>query len=114
MRGVAAADYVIAYRGCAVNAIKAAFRQAAARAGFTAGDVTPYVPRHTAATWMAQDGVPLWKIAGRLGHRDTRMVGRHAERLVRKRNAARSGTARLGRAVPPSGAEREASVAAKP
>lgn len=32
---------------------------------------------HTAATWMAQDGVPLWTIAGFFGHSDTRMVEKH-------------------------------------
>lgn len=31
-------------------------------------DVTPHVLRHTAATWMARKGVPLWKIAGILGN----------------------------------------------
>src|SRR5690606_20155432 len=36
-----------------------------------------YTLRHTAATWMAQVGVPLWEIAGHLGHQDTRMVEKH-------------------------------------
>src|SRR5690606_22323449 len=49
----------------------------AARVGFTPGEVTPYTLRHTAATWMAQVGVPLWEIAGHLGHQDTRMVEKH-------------------------------------
>jgi integrase len=31
-------------------------------------DVTPHVLRHTAATWMARHGVPLWQIAGVLGN----------------------------------------------
>lgn len=30
--------------------------------------LTPHVLRHTAATWMARRGVPLWKIAGILGN----------------------------------------------
>lgn len=30
-------------------------------------DVTPHTLRHTAATWMAQDRVDLWQIAGFLG-----------------------------------------------
>lgn len=30
--------------------------------------LTPHVFRHTAATWMARRGVPLWKIAGVLGN----------------------------------------------
>jgi len=69
-------DYVIEYGGAPINAIKRAFREAAARAGFTPGAVTPYTLRHTAATWMAQRGVSLWEIAGFLGHSDTRMVER--------------------------------------
>jgi integrase len=52
-------------------------QEAAATAGFPPGDVTPYVLRHMAATWMTQDGVPLWTIAGFLGHSDIRMVEKH-------------------------------------
>ncbi|WP_371821905.1 tyrosine-type recombinase/integrase [Skermanella sp. TT6] len=70
-------DYVIEYGGYAVNSIRTAFREAAALAGFAKGDVTPYVLRHTAATWMAQDGVPLWEIANYLGHKTTRMVEKY-------------------------------------
>ena len=65
------------YGGFAVGSIEKAFRETAARAGFAPGEVTPYTLRHTAATWMAQDGVPLWEIAGHLGHQDTRMVEKH-------------------------------------
>jgi len=46
------------------------------RPGSSSGISNPYVLRHTAATWMAQDGVPLGEIAGYLGHADTRMVER--------------------------------------
>jgi integrase len=76
-KATARTDWVIEYHGYAINSIKTAFRDAAATAGFPPGDVTPYVLRHTAATWMAQDGVPLWTIAGFLGHSDIRMVERH-------------------------------------
>jgi integrase len=40
------------------------------RAASIAGvrDVTPHVLRHTAATWMARKGVPIWRIAGILGN----------------------------------------------
>jgi len=40
--------------------------RAAKRAGVP--DVTPHVLRHTAATWMARRGVPLFTIAGVLGN----------------------------------------------
>ena len=66
--------YVITYGGYAVGSIKKAFRATAAEAGFD--DVTPYVIRHTAATWMAQSGVELWDIASYLGT-SLRMVEKH-------------------------------------
>jgi integrase len=56
---------VIRYGGYAVGSIRRAFRNTAAEAGFN--DVTPYTLRHTATTWMAQDGVDLWEIAGYMG-----------------------------------------------
>ncbi|WP_133612483.1 site-specific integrase [Dongia mobilis] len=67
-------DYVIAYAGYPVGSIKKAFRATAVEAGFL--DVTPYVLRHTAATWMAQDGVALWDIAAYLGT-SLKMVEEH-------------------------------------
>ena len=76
-QSLAETDYVIEHAGYPVGSVKKGFRLTAERAGFRRGEVTPYVLRHTAATWMAQDGVPLWDIAGFLGHRDTRMVDRH-------------------------------------
>jgi len=71
-----------------------------ALAGFAPGEVVPYTLRHTAATWMAQAGVPLWEIAGFLGHADTRMVERtyahhHPEY---QRRAAAAIEARLAKA----------------
>lgn len=41
------------------------FGTACRRAGLT--DVTPHTLRHTCGTWMAQEGVDLWGIAGWLG-----------------------------------------------
>ena len=99
-------DYVIEYGGAPINAIKRAFREAAERAGFGPGAVTPYTLRHTAATWMAQKGVPLWEIAGFLGHADTRMVERtyahhHPEQMERARKALSAQIARTGAASNP-------------
>lgn len=45
--------------------IRPAFNTAVARAGLKG--VTPHVLRHTAATWMAQDGCTPYQIAGALG-----------------------------------------------
>jgi integrase len=49
------------------------FMRAAKAAGLN--DVSPHTVRHTAATWMARQGTPLWKIAGILGN-STAMVER--------------------------------------
>jgi len=38
--------------------------------------VTPHTLRHTAATWMAQAGVPMWVISKYLGHTSTRTTER--------------------------------------
>lgn len=59
-------DYVIEFRGGPVLSIKRGFQAAARRANLTG--VTPHVIRHSAATWMAQQGVPLGEIARYLGN----------------------------------------------
>ncbi|MBS1056129.1 site-specific integrase [Gluconobacter kondonii] len=64
--------YVIEWAGDRIRSIKRGFRAATERAGLE--NVTPHTLRHTAATWMAQAGIPLWEIAGFLGHSNTRMV----------------------------------------
>ncbi len=82
--------FVVEWGGDRVESIKHGFRDAAARAGLT--DVTPHTLRHTAATWMAQKGVPLWEVAGMLGHSDAAMVaetyGHHSPDHLRKAAAA--------------------------
>jgi integrase len=40
--------------------------------------VRAYVTRHTFASWMVQDGVPLWDIAQALGHSSLDFVSRYA------------------------------------
>ena len=67
---------VIEYKGQGVRSVRTAFSDAVALAGL-GSDVTPYTLRHTAATWAAMAGVPLWDIAHMLGHSTTRMVERH-------------------------------------
>ncbi|BBK37748.1 integrase [Allostella sp. ATCC 35155] len=70
-------EFVIAYHGQPIASIKKAFRDACTTAGLTG--VTPGTLRHTAATWMAQAGVPMWEIAGRLGHSTTRTTELYAK-----------------------------------
>ena len=66
-RRTATSDLVIAYYGDPVHSIKRAFRAIAADAGLT--DVTPNTLRHTAGTWASAAGVPLYQVAGMLGHK---------------------------------------------
>ena len=93
---LAQSDYVVEFAGRPVGSVKTGFNAACRRAGLTG--VSPKVLRHTAATWMAQNGVDLWDIAGYLGHKDTRMVervyGHHCPNHLRRASAA------IGRVAP--------------
>lgn len=62
----ASCDHVIAYRGQKVADVKTGFNSSATRAGIP--DCTSHTLRHTAGTWTAQRAVPIWEIAGYLGH----------------------------------------------
>jgi integrase len=64
--------YVIEYAGERVLNIKKGFAAAAKRAGLD--DVTPHDLRHTAAVWMAEDGVSMDEIAQYLGHSSSRVT----------------------------------------
>jgi len=66
--------HVITFRGKPVLDIKKGFAAACERAGVP--DVTPHTLRHTAATWMAQAGVPMRVISLYLGHTDSRTTER--------------------------------------
>lgn len=59
-------SYVIEYAGDRVLNIKKGFAGAARRAGIEG--ITPHDLRHTAAVWMAEDGVSMDEIAQSLGH----------------------------------------------
>ena len=87
---VAETDFVIEYHGRPAASVKKSFRDAVRIAGLA--DVVPYTLRHTAATWMAQQGVPMWEIAGLMGHTSTRMVERvyakHHPDYMRRATAA--------------------------
>lgn len=72
-----------------IGDIKKAFAAACRRAKLV--DVTPHTLRHTCGTWMAQAGVPIWEIAGFLGHsvqRTTELYAHHhPDYMERARNA---------------------------
>lgn len=73
-----ATGFVVSYQGRPVANIRHAFENAVERAGL-GPDVTPHVLRHTCATWLASRGVPLFDVAGFLGHRDLRTTERYAK-----------------------------------
>lgn len=73
-RDLAQSDHVIEFAGRPVQAVKRGFARACKRAGLNG--VTPHVLRHTAASWMAEAGVPMSEIASFLGHRDSRITER--------------------------------------
>lgn len=65
--------------GRALGDIKKSFARVARDAGMP--EVTPHVLRHTCATWLAQDGVPMFEIAGWLGQtveRTTEIYAHHS------------------------------------
>lgn len=89
----ATADFVIEHAGRSVSSVKSGTRAAAIRAGLPG--VTPHILRHTAATWMAQAGVPIRDIAMFLGHRDTatteRVYAHHSPEYLRDAAATLTG-----------------------
>lgn len=64
-------DHVIEYAGKPVASVKKALQRLSARIDLP---FSPHVLRHTCAVWMAQDNVPMQKIAQYLGHTSTRVT----------------------------------------
>jgi integrase len=58
--------HFVEFNGKAVKSVKTAFKRAVALAGLHS-PASPHTLRHTAATWMMQNGVSLWTAAGFLG-----------------------------------------------
>lgn len=73
-KDAATSAYVVEYAGGPVGSIKKGFAAAVARSGLE--DVTPHDLRHSAAVWMAEDGIPMDEIAQFLGHSDPRITYR--------------------------------------
>lgn len=67
-------EFVVEYGGQGLKTVKRGFARAATLADLRG--VTPHILRHTAATWMAESGVPMSEIAAFLGHRDSRITER--------------------------------------
>lgn len=70
----ARSDHVIEWAGEPVSSVRTALTKAASRARISG--VSPHVIRHSAAVWMAEDGVPMGEIAAYLGHSDPTITSR--------------------------------------
>lgn len=70
----ATTDYVIEWAGKPVASIKRGIATAAKNAGVEG--ISAHVFRHTAAVWMAEQNVPMPRIAQYLGHRDSKVTER--------------------------------------
>ena len=71
-RAGALTPYVIEWNGKPVKSIKHSLAAAGRRCGLPW--VTAHVLRHSVATWLAEDGVSMEKIAELLGHSDSRIT----------------------------------------
>ena len=94
----ATCEHVIEHGGQAVERVVTGTRTAARLAKLPG--VTPHTLRHTAATWMAQAGVPMVEIARFLGHTSTgsteRVYAKHGPDYLRRAAAALSGPSGTG------------------
>lgn len=73
-RDAALSDYVIEWAGDKVASVKKGIRAIGKAA--KVGAVSPHDFRHSAAVWMAEDGVSMSEIARYLGHKDSRITER--------------------------------------
>jgi len=94
-RQVAETAFVVEYNGeGGLKRVNKGVMEAARRARVKG--VTPYVLRHTAGVWMAQDGVPMEQISQFMGHTTTAVTERvyarfHPEYLRRAAGALQIG-----------------------
>lgn len=79
LRELATCNHVIEWGGHRVLSVKKGFRAACDRAGIKG--VTPHILRHTAASWMAERGVDMFRISRFLGHSDTKVTERRYAKL---------------------------------
>jgi len=81
---LAQSDYVIEYHNKQVASVKSGFRRLCRDNGIKA---SPHVLRHTAATWLVMDGVPLAEVARLLGDSEKtveKVYGKHAPDYLRR------------------------------
>jgi integrase len=56
-------DHFVEWNGSPIASVKTALKTAVRLAGLP-GKVTPHTFRHTAATWLMQSGISVWRAAG--------------------------------------------------
>jgi len=81
---LAQSNYVIEYHSQQVASVKSGFRRLCKQCGIVA---SPHVLRHTAATWLVMDGVPLAEVARLLGDSEKtveKVYGKHAPDYLRR------------------------------
>lgn len=81
---LAQCDHVIEYHSRQVASVKSGFRRLCKGCGIEA---SPHVLRHTAATWLVTDGVPLAEVARLLGDSEKtveKVYGKHAPDYLRR------------------------------
>lgn len=89
---------VFLFKGRSVAKMRRAFASACRRAGIEG--LRWHDLRHTAASWMIEQGVPLDVVQTILGHSDIRLTQRYAHR---RQDAQRQAVEAIGRAWAPSG-----------
>lgn len=72
-------NHVIEWGGHRVLSVKKGFKAACDRAALE--NITPHILRHTAASWMAESGVDMFRISRYLGHSDTKVTERRYAKL---------------------------------
>lgn len=93
---IARSEHVIEWAGEGVSSVRTALSKAAARARLPG--VSPHVLRHSAAVWMAEDGVPMGEIAAYLGHSDPTITARVYARFSPTHLRRAAGSLELGSA----------------
>jgi integrase len=96
LRELACTPYVIERHGKQVQEIKNGFKAACRRAGVKG--ITPHIMRHSAATWMAMDGVPLREIARLIGDDEAtveRVYAKHSPDYLKRAVSALQLTPRV-------------------